>query len=103
MKAAINHVLKLGVDAHKDGNVQAAQKFYEQVLSIDPSNCDANHNLGLITSSTEHIELALKLFRNAVKSNPKVEQFWISYIDTLIKENHLKDADSAIKKASKKK
>ena len=103
METAIKHVLKLGVDAHKGGDVQAAQIFYEQVLNIEPSNCDANHNLGLITSSTARKELALKLFRNAVKSNPKVEQFWISYIDTLIKGNHLEDADLAIKKASKKK
>jgi predicted Zn-dependent protease len=34
--------------------------------------------------------------------NPNIEQFWVSYIDALVKAKHLKDAKQAIKKAKKK-
>ncbi|MDC0432025.1 tetratricopeptide repeat protein [Hyphomicrobiales bacterium] len=48
------------------------------------------------------IEAALPLFKTALNVNPNIEQFWISYIDALVKAKHLKDAKQAIKKAQKK-
>jgi tetratricopeptide (TPR) repeat protein/MoaA/NifB/PqqE/SkfB family radical SAM enzyme len=49
-----------------------------------------------------HIETALPLFKTALQVNPMIEQFWVSYIDALVKANQLKDAKQAIKKAKKK-
>jgi len=45
--------------------------------------------LGVLAVSANKIIIALPLFERAVKANPKKNQFWISYIDALIKENQL--------------
>ena len=39
---------------------------------------------------------ALPLFKLAVDSNPKTEQFWLSYIDVLIKVRQFEDAKKAL-------
>ena len=42
------------------------------------------------------------MFKTALDANPNVEQFWLSYVDALVKADRLKDAKQAIKKAKKK-
>ena len=46
--------------------------------------------------------MALPLFKTALEVNPKIEQFWMSYIDALIKDNQIKNAKRTIIKAKKK-
>jgi uncharacterized protein (TIGR02466 family) len=70
-------------------------------LGSHPKHPDANHNLGLIAISVNQIEAALSLFKTALDVNPMIEQFWVSYIDALVKANQLKDAKQAVKKAKK--
>ena len=59
------------------------------VLEADPAHPDANHNLGVLAVSVNRAELALPLFKTALDANPGIEQFWLSYIDALIKEKQL--------------
>ena len=46
--------------------------------------------------------MSLINFKNAIVNNPKIEQFWISYIQTLIKNNELEKAKKSLKKARQK-
>ncbi|MDA9371651.1 tetratricopeptide repeat protein [Porticoccaceae bacterium] len=87
METTIGRLLQQAVTAHKGGNVQEAKDFYQAILQSQPFHADANHNLGLIAVYFNNIEAALPLFEIAVDANPKVEQFWLSYIDALINEN----------------
>ena len=102
MELTIEQALQQGVAAHNSGNLQEAERAYQAILQSQPKHPDANHNLGLIAISVNQIEAALPLFKTALDVNPNVEQFWISYIDALVKAKHLKDAKQAIKKAKKK-
>jgi tetratricopeptide (TPR) repeat protein len=102
MELTIERALQQGVDAHKSGNLKEAERTYQAILQSQPKHPDANHNLGLIAISVNQIEAALSLFKTALEANPNLEQFWISYIDALVKANHLKSAEQAIKKARKK-
>ena len=102
MEITIKHALKQGINAHKKGNVKDAKRFYQAILKSQPSHPDANHNLGLIAVSTNKPKLALPLFLKALKVNPDIEQFWLSYIDALVKAKFFKEASKAIKKAKKK-
>ena len=102
MELTIERALQQGVDAHKSGNLKEAERTYQAILQSQPKHPDANHNLGLIAISVNQIEAALSLFKTALNVNPNVEQFWVSYIDALVKAQHLKDAKQAIKKAKKK-
>jgi tetratricopeptide (TPR) repeat protein len=46
--------------------------------------------------------VALPLFKNAVKVNPNIEQFWVSYIEALITERQFENAKRALKQGKKK-
>ena len=102
MKLTIEQALQQGVTAHNIGNLQEAERVYQSILRSDPKHPDANHNLGLIAISMNHIEEALPLFKTALEVNPMIEQFWVSYIEALVKADQLTDAKKAIKKAKKK-
>ena len=102
MELTIEQALQQGVTAHKEGKLQDAERAYQAILQSQPKHPDANHNLGLIAISVNQIEAALLLFKTALDVNSNIEQFWMSYIDALVKNNQLKDAKRAIKKAKKK-
>jgi tetratricopeptide (TPR) repeat protein len=99
MELTIEQVLQRGVAAHKEGKLQEAERFYRAILKSQPSHPDANHNLGILALSVNKTEEALPLFKTALDANPYKEQFWLSYIDALIKKNQLKDAEVASRKA----
>ena len=99
MELTIEQVLQRGVAAHKEGKLQEAERFYQTILQSQPSHPDANHNLGVLAVSVNKAEAALPLFKAALDANPYIEQFWLSYIDALMKKNQLEDAEVASKKA----
>ena len=96
MKLTIEQALQHGIAKHKQGKLQDAERLYQAILQSQPSHADANHNLGLIAVSLNKFALALPLFKTALEAFPEIEQFWLSYIDALIKENQLKTAESVL-------
>ena len=84
MELNIDQMLQQGVAAHNAGNLQEAERLYRTVLQSEPAHPDANHNLGVLAVSVNNADAALPLFKLALEANPKIEQFWLSYIDALI-------------------
>ena len=99
MELTIEQALQQGIAAHNAGNLQEAERAYRSILQSQPKHPDANHNLGLIAISANQIEAALPLFKTALDVNPNIEQFWMSYIDALVRNQQLDDAVLAIKEA----
>ena len=87
MELTIEQALHQGATAHKAGKLQEAERLYRAILQSQPLHPDANHNLGLIALSVNKADAALPLFKTAIEANPKIEQFWLSYIDVLISLN----------------
>ena len=96
MKLTIEQALQHGIAKHKQGKLQDAERLYQAILQSQPSHADANYNLGLIAVSLNKVALALPLFKTALEAYPEIEQFWLSYIDALIKENQLETAKSVL-------
>ena len=99
MKLTIEQALQQGVAAHKEGKLQDAERLYRAILQSQPAHPDANHNLGVLAVSVNKANVALPLFKTALEANPKIELFWLSYIDALIKEKQFVNAKQAIKQA----
>ena len=99
MKLTIQQTLRNGVAAHKEGKLEEAERLYRAILQSQPAHPDANHNLGVIAVSVNKAEAALSLFKTALEANPKIEQFWLSYIDTLIKEKQFDNAKQVFDQA----
>ena len=92
MELTTEQALQKGVAAHREGKLQDAERLYRAILQSQPAHPDANHNLGVIAVSVNKADAALPLFKTALEANPKIEQFWLSYIDALIKTEKFDDA-----------
>jgi thioredoxin-like negative regulator of GroEL len=101
MELTIEQALQLGVTAHKEGKLQDAERYYRALLASQPLHPDANHNLGVLAVSLNKADVALPLFKAALEANPKIEQFWLSYIDALIKEQQFENAKQVLEQAKK--
>ena len=96
MELTIEQALQQGIAAHKEGTLQEAERLYRAILQSQSAHPDANHNLGVIAVSVDKADAALPLFKTALEANPKIEQFWLSYIDALIKEKQFESARQVI-------
>ena len=92
MELTIEQALQQGIAAHKAGKLQDAEKLYRAILQSQPNHPDANHNLGVVAVSVNKADAALPFFKTALEANPKIEQFWLSYIDCLIKLSNVVSA-----------
>jgi tetratricopeptide (TPR) repeat protein/SAM-dependent methyltransferase len=101
MELTLEQALQQGIAAHKEGKLQDAERLYRAILQSQHAHPDANHNLGLIAVSVNKNEAALPLFKTALEANPKIEQFWLSYIDALIKEKQFDNATAALEQGKK--
>ena len=99
MELSIEQALQQAVTAHKEGKLQDAERYYRAILQSQPARPDANHNLGVIAVSVNKADAALPLFKTALDANPKIEQFWLSYIDALIKEKQFENAKQVFEQA----
>ena len=87
MELTIDQALKKGVEAHKAGQVQEADRIYTAILKANPNHPDANHNMGVLAVGLGKVETALPFFKTALDTNPNIAQYWLSYINALIKNS----------------
>ena len=98
----IDQALQQGVEAHKAGQVHEADRLYTAILKVQPKHPDANHNMGVLAVGVGKVEQALPFFKTALEANPAKAQFWLSYIDALIKLDQLADAKAVLDQAKSK-
>ena len=101
MELTIDKAMEMGVAAHKAGRLQDAERLYQAILKSYPLHPDANHNLGILAVAVNKTRMAIPLFKNALEANPRIEQFWLSYINALIIEEKINEARKSIKSAHK--
>ena len=88
----LEQTLQTAITHHKAGERVDAERLYRSILNEQANHPDANHNLGVLLKQGDKGDIALPFLKTALESNPNQEQYWISYIDTLI---HLGQLDAA--------
>ena len=66
----IKEIYNLAVKNHQEGKTDIAQKFYNQVLKIDPNYADALNNLGVIFQNQMNHEKAKDCYEKAIEIMP---------------------------------
>ncbi len=99
MELTLDQALQKGVEAHKAGKIQEADRYYTAILKANPKHPDANHNIGVLAVGVGKVEAALPLFKTALEANPNIAQFWLSYIDALIKLDRMEEAKAVFDQA----
>ena len=102
MELILDQALQKGIEAHKAGKVQEADRYYTAILKANPKHPDANHNIGVLAVGVGKVEEALPFFKTALEANPSIAQFWLSYIDALIKLDRITDAKAVFDQAKSK-
>ena len=85
MELTLDQALQKGVEAHRAGRVQEADRYYTAILKANPKHPDANHNMGVLAVGVGRVETALPFLKKALEGNQTIGQYWLSYIDALIK------------------
>ena len=102
MELTLDQALQKGIEAHKAGKVQEADRYYTAILKANPKHPDANHNMGVLAVGVGKVEAALPFLKTALETNPSIAQFWLSYIDALIKLDRKADAKAVLDQAKSK-
>jgi predicted TPR repeat methyltransferase len=71
MENLMSTQLENAVHFHRQGQLEEAQRMYQQILREEPENPDALHFLGLIHHQTGHTEMAIELIRSAIGIQPE--------------------------------
>lgn len=85
-------LLKQAVEHHQAGRLQAAERFYLDILNACPAHPEANHNLGDLAVQMMQPEAGLPYFLAALEADPSRGQFWLSYIHALFQSGQLENA-----------
>ena len=85
LELTYEQALSRGIEAHRAGEIEEADKFYTAILQAQPKHPDANHNMGILAVSVGKMQEALPFFNTAIETNSSIAQFWLSYIDALMK------------------
>ena len=102
MELTIEHALQIAVEAHRVGKLHDAEALYRAILQTQPKHPDANHNLGVMAVSLNKTAAAIPLFKIALEANPNQGQFWLSYVNALIKERQFEDAKNILEQGKKR-
>ena len=67
MDSNLDEAIKLGVEAHKAGNLEDADRYYTSILNAQPRHPDANHNMGVLAIGIGKAEAAIPYFKTALE------------------------------------
>lgn len=87
-------ILQRAVDFHRSGVLQDAERLYHFLLQAEPNHPDANHNLGVMAMQRNQVELALPRFEAALAAMSSQAQYWLSYVDALIRAGRFAEAEA---------
>ena len=99
MELTLDEALQKGVEAHKAGQLQEADRYYTAILKVQPKHPDANHNMGVLAVGVGKVKEALPFFKTALEVNSNIPQFWLSHIDALIKLDRTDEAKAVFDQA----
>jgi len=84
--------IKEAVTLHNSGDLEGAGRFYRSILSVDPSNSDALHLLGVMSRQMGKDEEAERLISEAIRISPHAAVYHSSLGDVRQSQGRLTDA-----------
>jgi len=70
MEVAIDVVMQQAIAAHKEGNLQVAQRLYSAVLKVDPNNLNAQFNLSVLLAEAGRVAEAEVSYLKTIALKP---------------------------------
>lgn len=67
----LEQALATAIKNHQSGNLQQAEKIYEEILSINPNHAETLHAQAIMACQRGQHAVAVTLFRKAIHGNPE--------------------------------
>ena len=99
MPTTVDEAIRLGVEAHKAGNLEDADRYYTSILNAQPRHPDANHNMGVLAIGIGKAEAAISYFKTALEENRSNEIYWASYVNAHLKLGKVAEARTLLQEA----
>ncbi len=80
----IKEDLKKGINCKNEEKFNEAIQIFKTILSVDPSNSEANYNMAIILSKLSRFDEACAFFSFCLREEPKNFEYLQAYIKTLI-------------------
>lgn len=97
--AAIFEVLSLAISKHQQGSLLEAEKLYRAILQSNPNHPDANYNFAILAVDLGYVQESLPYFEKAIEMHSISEQYYIGYIDALIRLGEIEKARGILAEA----
>jgi tetratricopeptide (TPR) repeat protein len=101
----LDETLKEYFEGDTHGQTQETVGLYDAILTIlkaQPKHPDANHHMGMLAVDVGKVQEALLFFKTALDADSSIGQFWLSYIDALMRLDQLADAKAVFDQAKDK-
>ena len=95
----VDEALQQGISSHKQGNLQMASQLYRAILQVESAHPDANHNMGVLAVQLKQPAAGLPHFKTALEANRNQVQYWVSYLDALIRAGETEAARQVLAQA----
>ena len=69
-KIIIEKTFKLALEYHQKNKLSEAEKFYKEILIIDPNHANAHNNLGLVYKNLGEFQKAIDCYQKAIQIQP---------------------------------
>jgi tetratricopeptide (TPR) repeat protein len=96
---AINNLITTAQQQRTEGRVAEAEKSYEEILELQPSNMIANYNLAQLLANRNSYDLAAKYYEFVLQENPDRHNVRFLYIDALVDAKKTDKALLEVRKA----
>jgi predicted O-linked N-acetylglucosamine transferase (SPINDLY family) len=92
-------LLRQAITHHQAGRLPDAERLYRIVLTHQPNQPDAHHNLGVLAMQTGRVEEGLLHLKEALDISPANSQHWLSYVAGLLRAGRLDAAEATLQTA----
>jgi len=86
--AELDALLERAVVHHQAGRLDEAQRHYRTILEQSPNHPEGNHNMGVLMLGLDRPAAALDYLKRALEGAPGQRQYWLSYIEALVRAGH---------------
>ncbi|CAK0768778.1 hypothetical protein CCP3SC1_540014 [Gammaproteobacteria bacterium] len=97
--STIESWLQQAVQQQQNGNLAAAEKIYQSILSLNPTHAVALHQIGIIEFEQSHYDRALSFTEESLRLAPNQPQWWWDYANILKAVGDLASANRSYEKA----
>ena len=99
LKLTTNQILQKAVSAHNEGKFEEAEHLYREILKDEPTQLDANNNLGVLLHATNRLVEAETILKKTIELKPDYAEAHFNLGVILTSLGKLKEAAESYNKA----